>query len=269
MTEGDPFERWIRRWNLIAEGAPITTHSSRLLPVLYRGVPAMLKVATIPEEARGSRQLAWWGGAGVAKVLELEGDTVLLVRASGPRSLVNMSRGDSDDEATSVIVKVAAVLHRPSAAPLPDLLPLNEWFASLFLAAPSAWSELAIAARTARRLLATSTEAIPLHGDLHHWNVLDFAGEWRAIDPKGPAGERTFDLVHLLRNPDCATALAPGRLTRRVEQVSREAAVDRVRLVEWALAFAGLSAAWTIEDGENPEGDLRLLRMFAGLLGAG
>ena len=149
------------------------------------------------------------------------------------------------------------------------LVSLGEWFTSLFLIAPSGGSELDLAARTARRLLATCAEAIPLHGDLHHSNVLDFGDAWRAIDPKGLIGERTFDLVHLLRNPDCATALVSGRLAQRVEQVSREAAVDRVRLIEWALAFAGLSAAWAIEDGEGPDDDLRLLRMLVELLGEG
>lgn len=227
----------------------------------------MLKVATIAEEARGSRQLAWWNGAGAARVFELEGDAVLMERAYGRLSLVEMSLGEHDDEATSVIVKVAAALHRPVASTPPALVSLGEWFTSLFRAAPSAGRELELAASTARRLLATSAEVLPLHGDLHHWNVLDFAGEWRAIDPKGLVGERSFDLVHLLRNPDSATALAPGRLAGRVERVAREASVDRARLVEWALAFAGLSAAWAIEDGENPADDLRFLRTLAGLLG--
>lgn len=227
----------------------------------------MLKVATIAEEARGSRQLAWWDGAGAARVFELEGDAVLMERAYGRLSLVDMSRGERDEEATSVIVKVAAALHRPIGSPPPALVPLTEWFTSLFHGAPSAGRELDLAASTARRLLATSAEVLPLHGDLHHWNVLDFAGEWRAIDPKGLVGERSFDLVHLLRNPDSATALAPGRLAGRVERVAREASVDRVRLIQWALAFAGLSAAWTIEDGESPEEDLRLLRTLAVMLG--
>ena len=234
--------------------------------MLYRGVPAMLKVATIAEEARGSRQLAWWDGAGAARVFELESEAVLLERAHSRLSLVDMSRGDQDEEATSVIVKMAAALHRPVRAPPPRLVPLHEWFSSLFLAPPLVGGELEMAARTARRLLRSSSEVIPLHGDLHHWNVLDFAGEWRAIDPKGLVGDRTFDLVHLLRNPDRATALAPGRLEKRVEQVSREAAVERARLIDWALAFAGLSAAWTIEEGASPEDDLRLLRMLEGLL---
>ena len=92
----------------------------------------MLKVATIAEEARGSRQLAWWNGASAARVLQLEGDAVLLERASARFSLVDMSRGGRDGEATSIIVKAAADLHRPFDAPPPALVPLDKLFASLF-----------------------------------------------------------------------------------------------------------------------------------------
>ena len=244
------------------------THSSRLLPVLYRGDPAMLKIATIPEEERGSRQLAWWAGSGAARVFELEGEAVLLERAQGTRSLVEMSRRGDDAPATSIMVSVAAKLHRrPPLGQPPELVRLDEWFRSLFVASASTGGDLKLAAQTAQWLLASSSDAIPLHGDLHHSNVLDFGGQWRAIDPKGLVGERTFDFVHLLRNPDRATSSAPGRLEQRVAQIVREAAVDRARLLQWTLAFAGLSAAWTIEDGDDLEADLCLLRSAARLLG--
>lgn len=234
--------------------------------MIYRRVPAMLKVALIPEEARGSRQLAWWAGAGAARVLEIDGDAVLLERALGAQSLVNMARTGLDPEATSIIVAVAAMLHRPNSAPPPELVSLEEWFESLFAAAISSGGEFRVAAAMAERLLISTPEAIPLHGDLHHWNVLDFGGCWRAIDPKGLVGDRAFDLIHLLRNPDRQAALAPGRLRSRVDQVAQEAVVDRVRLLEWAVAFAGLSAAWATEDGESPQADLAMLRAASAIL---
>lgn len=236
------------------------------MPVIYRGVPAMLKVALIPEEARGSRQLAWWAGGGAARVLEIDGDAVLLERALGAKSLVDMAQTGLDREATSIIVAVAAMLHRPNPAPPPELVSLQEWFESLFAAAISSGGEFRVAAAMAERLLVSTPEAVPLHGDLHHWNVLDFGGHWRAIDPKGLVGDRAFDMVHLLRNPDCQTALVPGRLRSRVEQVAREARVDRVRLLKWSVAFAGLSAAWATEDGESPEADLAMLSAAGAIL---
>jgi streptomycin 6-kinase len=49
------FGDYLERWGLTADGAPIITHSSRLLPVLREGEPAMLKVALYPEEKLGGR----------------------------------------------------------------------------------------------------------------------------------------------------------------------------------------------------------------------
>lgn len=47
------FDRFLERWNLAGDGAPIVTHSSDLLPVRRDGVPAMLKIAHEDEERRG------------------------------------------------------------------------------------------------------------------------------------------------------------------------------------------------------------------------
>ena len=41
------FENYLDRWRLDPDGEPITTTTSRLLPVRRDGVPAMLKVANV------------------------------------------------------------------------------------------------------------------------------------------------------------------------------------------------------------------------------
>jgi streptomycin 6-kinase len=109
----------------------------------------------------------------------------------------------------------------------------------------------------AQALLADPRDVAVLHGDIHHGNVLD-GGErgWLAIDPKGLLGERTFDYVNILRNPDAETALAPGRFDRQVALLAGTASLDRRRLLQWTLAFAGLSAAWQLADGTAAALDL-------------
>ena len=47
------FDDYLDRWALAADGNPIVTGTSRLLPVRRRGVCAMLKLATAPEEKAG------------------------------------------------------------------------------------------------------------------------------------------------------------------------------------------------------------------------
>ena len=92
---------------------------------------------------------------------------------------------------------------------------------------------------------------MPLHGDIHHGNILDFGPRgWLAIDPKGLIGERGFDYANLFCNPEAEIAIAPGRLARQVDVVAEAAGLDRRRLLKWIMAYAGLSAAWFLEDGE-------------------
>ena len=135
-----------------------------------------------------------------------------------------------------------------------SVIPLDRWFRELEPAAAQHGGVLTVALETARYLLATSGEIVILHGDIHHGNILDFGGRgWLAIDPKGLKGERCFDYANLFCNPDLKTATASGRLARQVGVVAQAAGLPRIRLLQWVLAYAGLSAAWTISSGKTPE----------------
>jgi streptomycin 6-kinase len=255
-------ETYLARWRLTPDGDPLETHSSIVLPV--RRSPAdgaadgaercILKVARADEERAGARLMAWWDGDGAARVLELEGDAVLLERALGPGSLTRMARTGRDDEASRIVCAAAARLHAPRDRPTPELVPLGRWFRALEPAAAAHGGILARAAATAHELLSAPRDVVVLHGDLHHDNVLDFGARgWLAIDPKGLVGERGFDFANLFCNPDLRTAAAPGRLARQATVVAQAAGLERARLLRWVLAWAGLSAAWALEDGDHPE----------------
>jgi streptomycin 6-kinase len=235
------------------DGDPIITHSSRLLPVRYGGAPAMLKIATEQEEQRGGALMVWWDGNGAARVLAHDGNAMLLERATGTKSLAEMVECGDDDEASRILCVVAAKLHAPRSSPPPELVPLPKWFEALALAAASQGGILARASRAAQALLSAPQDAAVLHGDIHHGNVLDFAARgWLAIDPKGLSGERGFDFANIFCNPDFALATATGRLARQASIVAKAAGMDRKRLLQWVLAYAGLSAAWFIDDGGDP-----------------
>jgi streptomycin 6-kinase len=247
-------DAWLSRWRLILDGEPLVTPTSRIIPVLRDGRPAMLKFATQPEEARGAALIRWWEGDGAARVLAHEGAAVLLERASGARSLVAMARQDDDDEASRIICAVAARLHAPRKSEPPgDLIPLAEWFRDLWPAADRLGGIYRESAAVARALLADLLEQTVLHGDLHHGNILDFGARgWLAIDPKALIGERGYDFASIFNNPDFAIATRPGRLARQATVVAEAAGLDRDRLLRWILAYSGLSAAWSLEDGQDP-----------------
>ena len=266
----DPiFHPHLARWDLTPDGEPITTPTSRLLPVRHRGQPAMLKVATMEEERWGAGLLAWWGGDGAVRVLAHDDDAILMERAAGPRSLADMARRDNagDDEATHVLCAVAARLHATDGRPPPPALtPLDRWFADLRPGAErhgDRYPILKAASAVARELLAAPRDLVPLHGDLHHGNVLDAGARgWIAIDPKRLGGERGFDYANLFRNPDLpdstgsAATTRPGRLAHQADLVAEAANLDRARLLRWVIALCGLSATWCLVDGIDPAPDL-------------
>ena len=103
---------------------------------------------------------------------------------------------------------------------------------------------------------------------MHHNNVLDFGERgWLAIDPKGLVGERAFDYANLFCNPDPKTATAPGTLARRAAIVADAAGLERRRLLQWVLAYSGLSTAWSFEDGGGAESVLTIATQAAALRG--
>jgi streptomycin 6-kinase len=259
------FENYLDRWQLDPDGEPITTATSRLLPVRRNGVPAMLKVATELEERRGADTMIWWDGDGAARVLAHESDALLMERAEGSSSLEKMALSGRDEEATRIMCQVAARLHAPRMRPLPSsLVPLPQWFAALEPGAARHRGILDQAAAMARHLLAEPRDIVVLHGDIHHGNILDFESRgWLAIDPKGLLGERTFDFVNILRTPDDQTALRPERFSRQATLLAGAAGLNRTRLLQWTLAFTGLSAAWILGDGDEPDLDLAVGELAA------
>jgi streptomycin 6-kinase len=270
----DEFEPWMSRWRLTPDGEPFLTlyqsrPSSRLAPVAQGGAPAMLKIPVSAEERLGARLMAWYGGRGAARVLAIDDEAILLERLIGRRSLAAMARGGDDEAATRILCAVAAALHEPRASPPPaSLVPLPVWFRSLPIAAERHGGVLARAWAAAQALLASPLDEGPLHGDLHHGNVLDGGPRgWLAIDPKGLVGERGFDYANIVCNPDIATAAAPGVLAGRARIIAAAADLDLERYLSWVLAWAGLSASFLLGDGDDAGPALTMARLAAAELG--
>jgi streptomycin 6-kinase len=273
------FEKYLERWQLTPDGDPIVTRGSRLLPVRAGSVPAMLKIALDAEERFGGALMSWWGGEGAARVFAHEEDALLMERAEGTCSLLDMALTGQDDEASRIICNVVARLHAPRLSPPPVLVPLAEWFQALPLAAVKyggcreyhgeSGDIFGRCIAVADRLLQAQQDVVVLHGDIHHRNILDFGRRgWLAIDPKRVCGERGFDYANLFCNPELATVRAPGRMARQLRVVAEAAGLEEERLLQWIAAYAGLSAAWFLEDGdtESAKGDLAVAELALGEL---
>lgn len=216
----------------------------------------MLKVSSHPDQKRGSDLMVWWAGDGAAAILKGDENAILMERATAKRSLAEMARSGDDDEACRILCATADKLHRERTAALPELVPLPQWFRELEAAAARHGGILRSSFETAQMLLAEPRDEGVLHGDLHHDNVLDFGGRgWLAIDPHGLFGERGFDFANIFTNPDLSdpgrpVATQPGRFRRRLVVVAEAARLEPRRLLQWILAWTGLSASWFLGDDD-------------------
>lgn len=250
------FDPYLRRWNAQAAGDPFATDTSDLLPVSLggkqEGLSAMIKITHDSDERIGGQVLQWWQGDGAARVYawDLATGTLLMERALGARHLLHMAQEGDDDAATRAMCRTIHRLHAKRLSPPPDqLLSLAQREGGL----------MAECATLADTLLRDQREQVVLHGDAYHSNILDFEQRgWLAIDPKRVTGERYYDYVHVLCNPDLAECSDPARFARQLGVILQATGLERERLLKWVMAHAALSAAWFLEDGERSMADAEL-----------
>ncbi len=258
------------RWRLTLDGPPIETPTSTVHRVTGPdGSPAILKCLTPAgrEERAAIPLLRWYdggasvggasvGGASVGgasvRLLDAHGDTMLLEYLDGPplSSLVDAGR---DTEATKILATVCRALHAPRSPTPAGLHDLAARFQPLRDAAGTDALHTRAAAAAAH-LLTTGPTAIPLHGDLHHGNILaDTSGAWRAIDPQGLIGDPHYDLANALCNPlEFPGTRDPNRATAMAHGLAAVTGLDAARLLAYAACHACLAALWCLQDGTDP-----------------
>ncbi|MVA70573.1 phosphotransferase [Agrobacterium vitis] len=244
------------------------THSSLVFRAM-QGQRLVVAKALKPE-GRGERPgldfLRWRAGNGAIRLIDQAGDIALLDDA-GDLLLRHHLGKVGDPAATEIIVNVLARLHAPSPDPVPDALtPLQVHFNALF-ALEKTISDPAIAeiihwtAALARSLLAEQQDIKPLHGDLHHDNVIgDDGGNWLAIDPQGLLGDPAYDVANVFGNPLHAPDLVldPRRAMDLSQRFSVALGCSPRKILSYAAAHSGLSCAWTLSRPLTASGNANL-----------
>lgn len=255
----DRLARLARQWSLTLDRPFEGIDHNYVAPATRAdGTRCVLKLSRHVEETRNEiAALRVWDGRGAARLLEADPDLgALLVERLDPGTLL-VELADADDDAATM---VAADVLRRLSRPLPTchgLRPLESWCAAydrnravLADGRDGFPSEMFQHADAMRHDLLASTDAPSvLHGDLHHFNVLRAQrARWLAIDPKGLAGDRCFDVCQFLRNPR-PVPISLNR--RRLDIFCSELGLDRERTRAWCFVHAVLDACWDFEDG-NP-----------------
>ena len=90
-----------------------------------------------------------------------------------------------------------------------------------------------------------------------HRNLLNFTApdksepDWKFIDPKALYGDRTFDYVNIVFNPDLAQSANPKTLLARARSIAALANIELFTYLRWVGAYGCLSALWHLES--DPE----------------
>jgi streptomycin 6-kinase len=190
----------------------------------------------------------------------------MLLEHAGERHLSAVIDRKGDEAATLVAAELLSILiSGPSRPAPPELQPLRARFADLFAKAGRDYaariaSPYVEAAGLAGRLLDSAAGERPLHGDLHHDNILSGARGWLVIDPKGVLGDPAFDAANLFYNPLGRTALclSPDRIAFMAETFAKAVKRSPATILDHAMAYGCLSAAWHAGDGNTADEEREL-----------
>ncbi|MBP1843529.1 streptomycin 6-kinase [Rhizobium petrolearium] len=225
-------------------------------------IAKVLKPRALGDSFRGADFMAWRDGIGCVRLIA-RSENVLLMEHAGKVTLRDRIATHGDRDATRIATEVLTEYHRPSETPPPaSLQPLQRYFSSLFKKAGEArrngiTSPFVEGAEMAEALVADQKDIKPLHGDLHHENIIFGPRGWLIIDPAGLIGDAALDVANMFSNP-----LDRHDLTRDEERIAFMAGLfadtlkrDVRTILRYAFAYGCLSAAWHEEDGNEKDRD--------------
>ncbi|MDR6102007.1 streptomycin 6-kinase [Agrobacterium larrymoorei] len=249
-----------RRWSISSAFFLADTASSIVHRVtLTDGSSAILK--RLKPQGMGERPgmtfLEWRQGQGAVRLLQ-KNDTECLLEDAGDLTLRTYRLQHGEDATNAIIREVLQKLHAPTAGSPGGLTTLDQHFRFLFARAETESHErlrepLRYSAEIIRELLAHQETVKPLHGDLHHDNIVTGGPRgWLAIDPQGLLGDPAYEVANIFGNPLNALPdiLDPQRIKRLCEVFSETLNCSKEKILRYAIAHAGVSICWSLEDGD-------------------
>lgn len=267
---------FLTRWDL-EDAQPVanTGHAQVWKVRTLDNTLAALKIYRRPNrgnETAGPHLMHLWRDRGAVHIMAEAPNAVLTEWLEGP-SLGDIARSGRPDDAVRGLATAADRLHRRPTINATGLKPLQEVFAPVFDCQFSDDCPIRLrhdmmqAIRIGRRLLDTQDMVVPLHGDLHHDNVIATPAGPRVFDAKGYIGDPAFELANALRHPK-----GMPEWVRRPEQIETGLAlyatamrVKKGLLAQWAAAKCALSIFWRADGTvtHDPEEDLLNLLLQA------
>ncbi|WJH39618.1 phosphotransferase [Aliirhizobium terrae] len=222
-------------------------------------------------ELHGIDFLAWRQGQGAVRLLD-QSEMACLLEDAGALTLRNYRLEHDEEAASDIIADVLGALHSASMrSPPATLVSLRQHFKALFDRVEQAdetelFDTLRRCARIADSLLTSQVDIRPLHGDLHHENIISgTARGWLAIDPQGLIGDPAYDCANVFGNPEGAfpDIIDPRRINRLLTLFAPVIGCSEEKILRYAIAHAGLSICWSLEDGDGMSGNGNAMERLA------
>jgi streptomycin 6-kinase len=278
-----------RRWELTIGGPFLLSYNYVTSATRADGTDVVLKIGVPnPELTSEMEALRLYDGQGAVRLIDSEAEKgMLLLERIRPGTM--LAEMQDDEHATEIAAGMMRTLWRPVPTPLhpPNFakfskiggtgggfIHLKDWFDGFKKlrqqyqggTGPLPREIVETAEGLVADFFAENEPPVVLHGDFHHYNVLEAGDGWRAIDPKGVIGPRGYEVGPLLINPGGKFLQQPnaaGRTRSRFAILSERLGMERERIRGWGIAHAALSAWWDIEGGgQADEHSIRCAELF-------
>lgn len=250
-----------RRWDLTLGEAFLLSFNYVCAATRRDGSPAVLKIGVPNRELTSEiAALGLYNGEGACRLYEADAEAGMMLLERLHPGVMLHERG-TDEEQTAIAAQVMKRLWR-SAPPGEPLISLRDWFDELTKLRPrfdggtGPFPRRLVEAVESLlpNLFDDATELVVLHGDCHHFNILDSDRGWLVIDPKGVVGAAEYEPAPFLLNPWDDFAKIPDAVhitERRIQILGEGLGFDPQRVRAWAVCHSLLSAWWDMAEDDT------------------
>lgn len=200
--------------------------------------------------------LQYFNGAGCVKLIDYQKNyCAMLLQQAVPGTTLKQQAVPGTESAINAYCSVMLRLHSLPLNKSHNHPHIRDWLSVIDNLNSEKIPEpiLKKAIKLKNELLATMSNEIFLHGDLHQDNIVLNNNEWLAIDPKGVIGEAEFEVAAF----DFCTDFSGQEdikniIADRINQLAKKLNLNPQRISEWMFVRLVLMAAWSIEDNNDP-----------------
>lgn len=257
----DILDRCCARWGLTLGSATEEIKGNYIAYVHTSENPDLVLKVGVPHRdfTTEMEALAIYGGRGINRLVEVDRElNAMLLERLRPGTMLAQADVDRSEQ-VEIAGRIVRLLHETPPPPTHGLPHFKDWVegaqrdARNCADARRSQPYLELFPRVLammERLMRPEEPQILLHGDLHHWNILDDADRgWMAIDPKGVIGASCLDVGRFIGNamgfgesvPEQRQILLnamrafSAALGQSEERVFAGAFCDRVTSCSWGL----------------------------------